>query len=69
MLDECARGYGRRETEHAHHVTYNKKTFRTLPLGKHGNRQNPEIESGHVRAMARHLAIEDCAKKHLPNIY
>lgn len=69
MLDACAPGYGRREHEHAHHVTYNDKTYRKLPLGKHGARKNPEIESGHVRALARHLNIVACAQRELPTIF
>jgi hypothetical protein len=36
-----------------------------LPLGPHGRRVNPEIETGYVRSLARHLGIEECARSHL----
>ena len=69
MLDACAPGYTRRETDHFHQVSYRGKTYRALPLGKHGARHNPEIEAGHVRALVRHLEILDCAKRELPRIF
>ncbi len=69
MLETCAPGYGRREGEHAHIVTYQGKTYRSLPLGRHGRRKNPPIESGFVRSMARHLGIEACARRRVPQIY
>ena len=69
MLDKCAPGYGRKESEHFHRVTYQGKTFRALPLGAHGKRKNPEIEAGHVRSMARHLEIEKCCREQLPDIW
>ena len=33
-----------------------------LPLGKHGRRENPEIQPGKVKGMARHFSAYDCAK-------
>jgi hypothetical protein len=69
MLSACAPGYGRRETDHFHIVTFQSKTYRTLPLGKHGARKNPEIEAGHVRAMVPHFGIVACAAEHLPTIF
>jgi hypothetical protein len=68
MLAECAAGYERRATDHYWRVTFNGKTCPTLHLGEHGRRANPDIETGHVRKMARHLEIWDCAKAKLPGI-
>lgn len=59
-LDHCAPGYEARKSLHHWRVTYQGRTFPTLPLGKHGRRENPEIEVGHVRKMARFLDIEEC---------
>jgi hypothetical protein len=61
MLDQCAPGYTKRASREYWIVGYCGKTYRTLPLGRHGRRQNPEIESGHVRSMARHFGILPCA--------
>lgn len=69
MLDQCAPGATRRATAHRYHVTYNQRTFRTLPLGEHGSRRNPEIEWGYVRQLVTHLLIDwDCAKDHFPQL-
>lgn len=65
MLDVCAPGHQRRQTDHAWRVTFNGRTYATLPLGPHGRRENPDIETGHVRAMVRHLQIAGCAARQL----
>lgn len=66
MLDECAPGHHRRENQEYWLVTYNKKSYRGLPRGPHGRRVNPDIETGHVRALVRHFDISrDCVSKHL----
>lgn len=65
MLDACAPGHTRRATDHNWRVTFNGRIYATLPLGPHGRRENPEIETGHVRAMVRHLQIRGCAERHL----
>lgn len=66
MLDHCAAGHVKRSTEHHWVVSYNGKTYRALPLGPHGRRQNPEIETGHVRALLRDLRIaRECADRYL----
>lgn len=62
MLRVCAPGARIVSKLHRNWVLFNGLTYRNLPLGKHGARKNPEIEVGHVRSMARHLGILDCAK-------
>lgn len=66
MLDACASGYTRRETDHHWIVTFRDFQFRSLPLGAHGRRVNPEIESGYVRAMVRMFGLDAaCVEKHV----
>jgi len=66
MLDGCAQGYTKMASRHYWTVGFNKRSYRSLPLGGHGRRKNPEIETGHVRALIRHLQIpEDCAAQYL----
>jgi hypothetical protein len=66
MMDACARGYQKRPSSHYWIVTFNGRTYRTLPLGEHGRRKNPEIETGHVRSMIRHLLVSrECAERHI----
>jgi hypothetical protein len=71
MLRECAPGFVTRQTDHYHRVTFAGKTYPSLPLGHHGARKpgQTEIAAGHVRKLARFLAIEDCARRVLPGIY
>jgi hypothetical protein len=66
MLDDCAPGAIIESKLHHNWVRYAGKTYRGLPLGKHGARHNPEIEVGHVKRMARFFEILDCARKSLP---
>lgn len=63
MLDACAPGHVRRQGRHHWIVSYEGRTYHTLPLGPHGRRINPEIATGYVRSLARHLRIEDCARR------
>jgi hypothetical protein len=66
MLDECAPGARILAKVHHNWILYNGLTYRGLPLGKHGARKNPEIQVGHVRRMARHLGILECAQRYIP---
>ena len=43
------------------------KTYRGFPKGGHG-KQNPEVEFGHVRRMARFFDILDCMKRFIPGL-
>ena len=66
MLDDCAKGHTKKPSREYWAITFNGKTFRSLPLGPHGRRQNPETETGYVRSLIRHLGISsDCAGRHL----
>lgn len=66
MLAECAPGYERRESREYWTVKYNGKSYRSLPRGPHGRRINPDIETGYVRSLIRHLAIDlECAERSL----
>jgi len=60
MLKECAKESVWRLATHSRVVSFNGKTYRSLP--KHDS-----IELGHLRKMIRYLGInQDCAKKFLP---
>jgi len=66
MLDACAPGWWHRDKKHRRWVYYSDiQTPFKLPLGKHGRRENPEIQPGHVKGLARHFGIYDCAKAFL----
>lgn len=58
MLNVCAPGHTKRERDHNWMVTWPHGTYPRLPLGKHGKRQNPRIEIGHVRNMVRMLNLD-----------
>jgi hypothetical protein len=68
MLDDCAPGAVVVPKPHHNWVTWNGKTYRGLPRGKHGARRNPEIEVGHVRRMARFFEILECAEAQIPGL-
>jgi hypothetical protein len=67
MLDACAPGHSRPEKLHHYWVSFNGKTFNALPTGERGTRR-PEVFIGKVRAMARHLGILECARRHIPGL-
>jgi hypothetical protein len=58
MLDECAKGWTWNLAPHFRRIMANGRTYPSLP-------KYDEIEVGHVRKMARHLGIENCAKQHI----
>jgi hypothetical protein len=69
MLDSCAPGHTRRLREHNYVVYFGKESFPTLPVGKHGKRENPGIQVGHVRQMVRQLNLDlECVKRLLPQL-
>jgi hypothetical protein len=69
MLDRCAPGHTRKAREHNYLITYQGILFPSLPLGKHGRRDNPDIQAGHVKKMVRLLKIDaDCVGKMLPQL-
>jgi len=58
MLDACAPGWRWEKAPHFRRILANGRTYPSLP-------KHDEIEVGHIRKMARHLGIEDCARKHI----
>jgi hypothetical protein len=65
MLDACAPGAVIEHRKHHTWVTAKGKTYRRLPRGEHGARSNPEIQTGHIKKMARFFDILDCAKNEI----
>lgn len=57
MLKDCAPGFEVRLSTHGRVFTYGGMIYRDFP-------KHQEIELGHIRKMARHFGIRDCAKKH-----
>ena len=73
MLDHCAPGHTRKAREHNYLVTYKGVSYPSLPLGKHGRRDNPDIQAGHVKKMVRFLGLDskrdiDCVNRMLPQL-
>jgi len=63
-LDTCLPGYRRVERTH-HWWVYSpdgKATYRGIPKGAHSGRKTAEVQSGHIKTMARVLGILDCMK-------
>lgn len=68
MLDHCAPGYQAKENPHNWAITWKRKTFPNLPLGKHGKRKHVSIQVGHVKKMARFFDILECAGKRIERL-
>lgn len=56
MLKECAPGHQTDETDHFWRIRHDAQTYPSLPKKR-------TIDVGHVRKMARHLGILECAKR------
>lgn len=66
MLADGAPGHDFAAKPHNFRVTWNGRTFPSLPKGGHSE-ENPEIQLGKVKQMINHLRIDmDCARRHLP---
>lgn len=61
MMDVCAPGYGRKERTHDWLVTYDKKSFPSLP-------RYQSIAAGHVKKMVRFFGIMPCAQREIPRL-
>jgi len=62
MLVECAPGSTWRLATHSRVITYNGRTYRTLPKAD-------DIEANHIKKLVRHLMIElECARKHFGSL-
>jgi hypothetical protein len=69
MLDRCAPGHRRKAREHNYLITYEQFSYPSFPLGKHGKRENPTVQVGHVRQLVRQLQLEvECVKRWLPQL-
>ena len=68
MLDQCAPGWKKQETEHHYRIMWKDGTYPSLPKGEHGKKHGHAlVEVGHIRHMIRQLKIDlTCARKHLP---
>jgi hypothetical protein len=60
-LDKCAPGWKWRLATHSRVITFNDKTYRSLP-------KFDKIELGHLRKLARYLGILECLKKHIQGL-
>lgn len=59
MLDACASGWSRTETDHFWCLRWRGKTYPSFP-------KHPDVPGGHIRNMIRQLGVDrDCARKHL----
>lgn len=68
MLDACAPERVLKFKEHHCWVVIKGKTFRGLPLGKHGGSRSTgrsEIQVGHVKQLCNFFDILTCAKTHI----
>ena len=64
MLDECLHGHQRIQKPHRWNVTHGGRTYHEVPLGDHGRRKNPDIETGHVRGLVKFFRIpRECYEK------
>ena len=68
MLDHCAPGHTRVAKKHNWIVRFGTLTYPRFPLGEHGARKDPEIQIGHVRNLARHFGIVECAKSQIEQL-
>ncbi len=58
MLKECAPDHTVKKYTHSFCIMANGKTYPTLP-------KKSQIDKGHLKKMAKHLGIVDCAKAYL----
>jgi len=61
MLEQCAPDHSIQERTHHYCISYGEKSYPAFPKGEH-EKQNPPIQKGHVRKMARFFGILECAK-------
>jgi len=61
MLDNCLPGHEKISKPHRWNVKFNGRLYHEVPLGRHGARANPEIETGHIRGLVKFFGIKkDC---------
>ena len=55
MMDTCARGWTFHVSKHSRVIKYNSMVYRKFP-------KHDDVELGHIRHMARHFGILECAR-------
>jgi hypothetical protein len=61
MLENCAKGFTMRPTDHNRRIEFNGKIFPSMP------KKHDDVKLGYVRKMIRALDIDqECARKYLP---
>jgi len=64
MLDACLEGHERIPKPHRWNVKHGGRIYHEVPLGEHGRRKNPEIETGHIRGLVKFFGIpKTCYEK------
>lgn len=61
MLDHCLPGHERKPSLEYWTVKYNGRSYRRIPVGPHGRKNNVSVQSGFIRSLVRLFEIEDCA--------
>jgi hypothetical protein len=61
MLDHCLAGYERKTSLEYWTVKYQGRSYRRIPIGRHGRKNNVGVQSGHIRSLVRFFDIERCA--------
>ena len=69
MLDTCLAGYQKISKPHRWNVKHAGRVYHEVPLGKHGARQNPEVESGHIRGLVKFFGIPKECYERFVNIH
>ena len=69
MLDRCLAGYERIKKPHRWNVKFDGFVYHEIPLGKHGQRKNPEIETGHIRGLVNFFKIPKSCYEQYVNIH
>ncbi len=57
MLEACAPGHSIRLATHSRVISWKTLSYPSFPKAD-------KVEVGHIRKLARHFGILDCAKKH-----
>ena len=57
MLDACLPGHERIPKTHRWNIKHDGRIYYEVPMGEHGRRKNPEVETGHIRGLVRFFGI------------
>ena len=59
MLDECAPGWNKNETDHFICLRWKSRTYPSFP-------KHPQVDIGHIRKMVRELGVDKaCSQKQI----